>query len=194
MIRSLRDLADRALQRSRLGATASGPGAEGNCVFHAPKPVPMPVEQDLPPKSAKNDPCSTVPFPRDGTDGTSELPATMPAGLRSLQSLPCPSGMDPKAWRTSIVDALRIANAGWAEQALALGWSELDLFGAVPDRSGDPDADGLAVKLSGRRVLAMSASFATVREESGGRSYIHRSINEGAMLLWLLGRRGSVGN
>ena len=189
---SLRDLADRALQRSRHDGTADGTSLEhaehGKSVFHAPFLVPGTVEQDFNEKTAKNEPCSTVPFPKGGTDGTRSLPTAIEAGVRSLKRLPCPRGVDPKAWRSSITDADRIASDGWAETALALGWNALDLFGAVPDRNGDPDADGLAVKLGGRTILALCASFATVTSGGTARAYLHRGNNDGAVLLWALGR------
>jgi hypothetical protein len=66
----------------------------------------------------------------------------------------------------------------------------LDLFGAVTGKQGDPNGDGLAVKLSGRPLLALCASFATVRDGPSARSYLYRGKNAGAALLWELGRRG----
>jgi hypothetical protein len=74
---------------------------------------------------------------------------------------------------------------------MQLGWNALDLFGAVPDKSGDPNADGLALKLAGRRVLVMSDRCATVKDDGVTRSIIYRGSNEGAVLLWELGRTQS---
>lgn len=120
------------------------------------------------------------------------LPDLIRDGLATLANAPAPRLINPDLWPLVVADTLRLASEGWVKQALSLGWSDLDLFGAVPDPSGDPDADGLAVKLCGRRVLALCASFATLRERPNARSYIHRSKNDGARLLWLLARRGSV--
>jgi hypothetical protein len=188
---SLRDLADRALQRSRHDGTPDGTSLEQaeqiNSVFHAPYLVPGAMERTPPRKSAKNEPCSTVPLSRDGTDGTPDLPSAIVAGVRSLRSLPCPQGLDPRVWRIAIVDALKIADSGWSAKALALGWTDLDLFGAVPNADGDPADDGLALWLDGRELLAMTADYA-VAAHPGGRAYFNRREASGAVLLWALGR------
>ena len=189
---SLRDLADRALQRSKHDGTADGTSLEqveqGKSLFHVPHLVPRGVEQDMRQKTAINKPCSTVPFPRGGTDGTSDLAKPVQRGVNSLRRSPCPRGVDPKAWRTAVASAVHLSSDGWAAKALALGWSELDLFGAVPDRDGDPYADGLAVKLGGRTILALCETFATVSSGGAGRAFLHRGNNDGAVLLWALGR------
>ena len=117
------------------------------------------------------------------------VPADVLAGLRSLATAPTPRLLSPEAWPEVVADALRLAQDGWAASALTLGWSALDLFGAIASKDGDPAADGLAVKLSGRKVLAICASFATVADANAGRSYLYRGNTEGARLLWAL-RRG----
>lgn len=185
---SLRDLANRALERSRHDGTGVEQVEQGKSVFQAPYLVPSAVEQDARQKTANNEPCSTVPFSKDETSGTSYLPPPIEAGVRSLQSLPCPRGVNPKAWRATVRDALSLARDGWAANALALGWTDLDLFGAVPDRNGDPYADGLAVKLGGRTILALCGIFASVSSGGAGRTYLHRGNNDGAVLMWALGR------
>ena len=115
------------------------------------------------------------------------LPADVLSGLERLKVASAPRLMRPERWPIAVADALRLAVDGWAAQALGLGWSPLDLFGAVPASGGDPTADGLAVKLQGRKVLALCGSFATVAD-TGGRSFLHRGNNGGARLLWELGR------
>jgi hypothetical protein len=102
--------------------------------------------------------------------------------------MPCPTGINGRLWQAVALDAARLVADGWAAAALGLGWSALDLFGAVTDKAGDPVADGLAAKLQGRKVLAICASFATVTDANGGRFYLYRSPSEGARLLWELGR------
>jgi hypothetical protein len=92
----------------------------------------------------------------------------------------------PEAWPQVVSDAQRLASEGWALNAIGLGWSATDLFGVAGD--ADPDADGLAVKLNGRQVLAICESFATVADEGRGHSYLYRGSNEDACLLWELGR------
>jgi hypothetical protein len=116
------------------------------------------------------------------------LPASVQEGLIALGKAAAPRLCNPELWPATVTDAQRLASDGWAAQALSLGWSALDLFGAVPDAGGDSQGDGLAVKLNGRKVLALCASFATVADASNGRSYLHRGSTEGARLLWELGR------
>lgn len=116
------------------------------------------------------------------------LPEAVRAGLDILREMKPPKWCDPLAWRLSVTAALRLVSGGWASQAIALGWTPLDLFGAVADPDGDSAADGLAVKLNGRRVLAICDSFATVEDEGGGRSYLYRGETSSARLLWDLGR------
>ena len=185
---SLRDLADRALQRSRQDGTAVGTSLklteQDKSLFQTLRLVPRGVEQVLQQKIAKSGPCSTVPFPKGGTNGTSALPAFVAAGLYALQRMACPMGVNPKAWRSAVVDAIGIADAHWAQQALALGWSALDLFGAGTDKEGDPYADGLAVWLARRRLLAVTAEFAVADDGRHGRVYFNRRKGEGAILLW----------
>lgn len=119
--------------------------------------------------------------------GLAGLPPDLEDGLARLSQMATPRGVRAEPWTGVVADALRIASEGWAERALGLGWNALDLFGAVAASSGDPDCDGLAVKLAGRRLLAISDSFATV-EEGQGRAFLYRHGNDGARLLWELGR------
>ena len=129
----------------------------------------------------------SAPNGTNGTNGT-HLPPSVRQGLAWLADAPAPRLIVPDAWPVAVADALRIASDGWADKAFALGWSELDLFGAVPDREGDPDADGLAVKLGGRTILALCANFATVTSGGTARAYLHRGNNDGAVLMWAIGR------
>jgi hypothetical protein len=116
------------------------------------------------------------------------LPAPVAEGLALLSQMGAPRLIHPDRWPVAVADAQRLASEGWALAAFRLGWSALDLFGVVPDKAGDPQADGLAVKLAGRRVLEICATVATVADANGGRSYLYRVSNEGARLLWALGR------
>ena len=116
------------------------------------------------------------------------LPPAVADGLTLLRSMRAPRLAQPDRWPVAASDALRLASDGWAAKAIALGWSQLDLFGAVPAPDGDPDADGLAVKLGGRTVLAICASFATVSSSGVARTYLHRGNNAGAVLMWALSR------
>jgi hypothetical protein len=123
-----------------------------------------------------------------GLAGLADLPADVADGLERLARLASPRGINAGAWAVAIQDAQRLAGEGWALSALRLGWQPIDLFGAVVDPHGDPHADGLAVKLAGRPLLALCGSFATVRDGPSARSYLYRGSTEGARLLWELGR------
>lgn len=118
------------------------------------------------------------------------LPGVITAGLALLDAAKPPKGVVASSWRVAVTDAQRLASDGWAAKALCLGWSALDLFGAVADKLGDPAADGLAVKLSGRPVLALCGSFATVRDGPSSRSNLYRGNNAGARMLWDFGPCG----
>lgn len=180
---SLRDLAARALHPLEQPVEQDLEHLEqGLQAFQGPTNVPDSVEHQNPRKTAKNGPCSTVPVLRERNAGTlAEI-------TDRLGRLACPSGLDPAVWRGVVVDARTLIAEGWAAQALKLGWEPLDLFGAVPEANGDPNADGLAVKLNGRRVVGLCAAFASVADANGGRTFIYRGDNSGARLLWELGR------
>lgn len=115
------------------------------------------------------------------------LPPTVAAGLKKLRAMAAPHLQRPELWPLVVSDALGLARDGWAAKALALGWSPLDLFGAVTDAAGDPYSDGLAVWLGGRKLLAITATTATV-EDGEGRAYYNRREEVGAALLWEIGR------
>jgi hypothetical protein len=87
-----------------------------------------------------------------------------------------------------VADALRLASEGWAQQALALGWEPLQLFGFRDDEPDD--CQGLAVWLVGRRALLLDEGSCMV--EDGPRSYsiFNRRPMDGAVFLWEIGRRG----
>lgn len=127
----------------------------------------------------------TAPNRPNRPNGT--LPADLVAGFGVLASMPCPTKARSDRWDEVVRDALALSET-WAVQAFGLGWSALDLFGAVTDPAGDPYCDGLAVKLDGRRVLAICKTFATVADANGGRTCLYRGETSGARLLWALGR------
>lgn len=114
------------------------------------------------------------------------LPSVISTGLATLRSMAAPSLQRPEQWPRVVSDALVLARDGWAAKALALGWSPLNLFGAVPDAAGEPYSDGLAVWLIGRQLVAITATCATV-EDGNGRHFYNRREQVGAKLLWELG-------
>lgn len=128
------------------------------------------------------------PFEGDPRSLIPELPAPCADGLRRLRSMPGPRLMGPDFWPLIVADAIGLAGEGWATKAIALGWTELDVFGAVPNPAGDPAGDGLAVWLEGRRLKVLCGTYAVVEDVGGGKSYFNRRESEGRVLFWELGR------
>jgi len=91
--------------------------------------------------------------------------------LRDLEHMPAPRGVNRRAWAGVVTDALRLARDGWARSALALGWTELDLFGVGPNDSWE--FSGLAVWLAGRPIIALDARIAFVGDAQC-RSFFNR--------------------
>jgi hypothetical protein len=187
---SLRDLAIQrlAILRGETGGETSGETMkQATPVFHPKVVGNEPGETRLSRFSADAHACFTVPIPKQRNSET-KLPSEMATGLALLRRSSAPVGLNAAIWRGVVADALRLADDGWAANALGLGWAALDLFGASVDPEGDPDADGLAARLCGRRVLAICSSFATVEDDSGGRCYLYRGDTSATRLLWALGR------
>ncbi len=146
----------------------------------------MPMKHDERRETAENGACFTVSSPKGETHET-KLPDDVAAGLRRLKMMRAPRVLRPDEWPVAVSGAAYLANSGWASKALALGWSPLDLFGAVTDRDGYADADGLAVWLGGRPLLAICATYASVGDGTG-RAYFNRCNRLGDTLLWEIGR------
>jgi len=147
---------------------APGPGANSAASANSPPAEPQ-----------------KAPIGTNGTNGAA-LPASIRSGLAALAKAPAPRLKQPEAWPAICADAQRLADDGWVAIALAMGWDAFDLFGAVSDPHGDPDANGLAVWLDGRKVLAICGAF-VVAMGSDGRAYFNRRERKGARLLWTLG-------
>ena len=143
---------------------------------------------NAPTAPAKGAKAPSDPFEGEPTGRFTGMPSELSDGLRRLAIMPAPRLINPEAWPTAVSGALGLARDGWAEKALTLGWPALDLFGAVPDPAGDPEGDGLAVWLSGRKVLVLDEMCAVSGDANGGRFYFHRPRAAGAVLMWNLGR------
>lgn len=115
------------------------------------------------------------------------LPAAIVEGLERLRVMAAPRVQNPVAWRVSVTDAIALAQDGWAARALSLGWSALDVFGAVADPGGSAGDDGLATWLQGRKLSVISATFA-LAEADGGKFYFNRHDRGGTRLLWEFGQ------
>jgi hypothetical protein len=78
-------------------------------------------------------------------------------------------------WQHAVEDGRRFL-ATWGEQAEALGWTSVDLFGLhTPPENPPPaysrlsryDCTGLCWLLQGRRVVALTESAAAIRNSTG---------------------------
>lgn len=116
------------------------------------------------------------------------LPSDVRAGLVTLQAMAAPRLARPEVWPGVVADAGCLASDGWAVQALSLGWTPLDLWGCSPVVGGNPDHEGLAVWLGGRRILLIDERTCLVDTRAGGRAMFTRRDPAGAVLLWDLGR------
>lgn len=123
------------------------------------------------------------------------LPDDLAASIRRLEKLQPPRGLDCQAnWRGVVADAMTIARDGWAAKAIALGWTAGDLFGIGP--RDDWDFQGLALWLSGRRILMLDAEQAIVAgNQADYRSaFIRGGMRHGThptvtpVMLWEFGR------
>ncbi len=128
------------------------------------------------------------PFASVGVARFHELPAACADGFARLQAMPPPRITRPEVWSEIVADALRLAADGWAMQALALGWTSLDLWGCSPVARGNPDHGGLAVWLDGRRILLLDERTCIVDAGAGARAVFTRREPAVGMLLWDLGK------
>lgn len=118
------------------------------------------------------------------------LPSAVKLGLPRLRGMAAPRIARPEVWPQVVADAARLANDGWAAQALALGWDPLHLWGCSPDPGGNVDHEGLAVWLRGRPVLLLDAHSCLVATGPRNHSIFNARPMPGAMLLWELGSGG----
>lgn len=115
------------------------------------------------------------------------LDAGLAADLRRLDTMPAPRVAGRAAWRPIVDDALRIARDGWASSALALGWSEVELFGIGPH--DDLEFAGLAVWLRGRTIVVVDEARAIVADGDRRAAYNRRNMgNLKLVMLWQFGR------
>jgi hypothetical protein len=107
--------------------------------------------------------------------------------LRRLDLMAAPRVVGRGAWRPIVSDAMRIAREGWASSALALAWSEADLFGIGPQ--DDLEFAGLAVWLRGRPIVVVDEARAIVADGDRRAAYNRRSLRGlKPVMLWQFGR------
>lgn len=188
----LRDLARQTLDRlhaETVDETGMKQMKRGESAFHAGEPCFIPVKHDFPQKTANDNACFTVSLPRDRNNETEPLPAPIKDGLRRLKAMRPPRLNRPNMWPEIVADALRLASEGWAHHALALGWGPLQLWGCSPAAGGLVDLEGLAIWLSGRRVLLINERTCIAANiTTSAHSIFTRRSTDGAVFLWDLSR------
>jgi len=126
--------------------------------------------------SRKSSPVSTFP------------PAEIARGMAALRAMSVPHGLDRAAWRCVVDDAGRLIAEGWAEEALALGWTAIDLFGCEPLGSDDDYRNGLSAWLQGRPLVLLDADSAIVRVDERRSIFNRKRDRAGTVLLWEMGQ------
>jgi hypothetical protein len=107
-------------------------------------------------------------------------------GLAALPKMAAPRNIRHHVWPTVVADALRLADEGWATQALSMGWSALDLWGV------GEEFEGVAVQLRGRPIRCLleeqpstaGATACFVLKDVTGTAYLNRTRDPTARLLW----------
>ena len=102
--------------------------------------------------------------------------------------MPAPRITKPAAWPEIVADAVRIADEGWAGQAISLGWEPMHLFGVEP--SSDPDTwdYSLAVTLAGRDIRVVDAERFYLRQDDVRSFFDRRPRPALSKFLWELGQ------
>ena len=84
------------------------------------------AESDAP---LRDDPAERAAIIEEAADA----PRRWAEGYAALCTMVPPSGFSPERWRR-VVDAAGIFLDRWGTEAIRCGWSDLDVFGAHPDR------------------------------------------------------------
>ena len=124
-------------------------------------------------------------------ENSGSVPREWLEGVARLIGMDAPGGYANDRWRVLVRDAERFLDT-WAAQASALGWSTAEVFGchrwAPVERY---DAAGLVMRLSGDRVVAMTADAAVIENARGGRLRHYRRMTAPdceRVLIWEWGR------
>jgi TubC N-terminal docking domain len=117
------------------------------------------------------------------------LPHEVADGVRAVLSADRARGIPPQRWPQVQRDAARLVEAGWAQQALALGWTTADLFGC--DQRAPwyrLDRAGLVLLTGGREVIELTVGVAALRTSTGSVLRFRRRppVRPPLALLWEL--------
>jgi hypothetical protein len=94
-----------------------------------------------------------------------------------------------RRWQAFIDDVGRFLDSSWAENASALGWGPLDLFGCDREQAfARIDHAGLCWLINGNKLVALSGSAAVIETRTGARQTYRRKpvADREAALVWEL--------
>jgi hypothetical protein len=107
-------------------------------------------------------------------------------GLARLDPDRPPRGFSPARWLQLVNDSGLLLDR-WGTNLDALGWTDTDVWGcdlAAPDQR--LDNAGLALAVSGREVMCVTSSTATIKTTGGTLTFYRRRRGEPQVLLWEL--------
>jgi hypothetical protein len=116
------------------------------------------------------------------------VPREWAEGFARLDPVRPPGDVPPHRWLVFVDDVGRFLDGGFAEQAAALGWGPLDLFGADNQRPfARLDQAGLLWLLNGAKLVMLTEGVATIEVGAGVRQTFRRRPSEpGRVLAWEL--------
>jgi hypothetical protein len=118
------------------------------------------------------------------------VPADWIDGMERMRCRTCPTAINPKHWLELVKAGERVLD--WGEQAAALGWSALDVFGCHPAAPYRYDCMGLVWMVTGADLKAMGPSIAALRTHSGRLITVSRSADvRERILVWDLAPGGA---
>ena len=104
--------------------------------------------------------------------------------LRRLKTSPTGRSLTrPELWGGFVCDAVLFAKNGWAAKAVALGWSEMEIFGLAQTGKWL----GVTSRLFGCQVLGLTADLVTVRELHGTSRLLRLPPRDDAVMIWEIG-------
>ena len=127
-----------------------------------------------------------------GMRGHSEEPvatvasvASWTAGVDAMQAARVMPNLYHGQWRAVVRDALSFLQ-NWADDAVAAGWTTLDVFGVNPDPShGRYDRLGLILMLAGRPIQSLDSETALIGPARQAPTTFRRRLRTGgAVPLW----------